>query len=139
MEAERKMSSNSGPKRHADRMRVDATGRAFAGSQRQIQTYVNEHPKEMSDAVRSSLSSNSIDIEWVSPIRALRYAEYRDRDFLRVLGLESLWDQLREFWPRGGPCWDALGRTGFADGRRGCVLIEAKSHVNEIEGMLAIL
>ena len=82
------MDSNWGLKCHKDRTRVDAAGRAFAGSQRQIQTYVNEHTTKVSDAVRRSLSFSSAEIEWVSPTRSSGYAEYRDDDFLRVLGLE---------------------------------------------------
>jgi hypothetical protein len=80
------------------------------------------------------LSFSPIEIEWVSPISAFGYTEYRDGDFLRAPGLENLTHQLREFWPRGGPCWDALARIEFSDGRHGCVLVEAKSHVSEIYG-----
>ena len=35
--------------------RTDSTGRAYAGSQRQIQAYVNEFPDQLSSAVASSI------------------------------------------------------------------------------------
>lgn len=115
-----------------DRLRVDETGRAYAGSQRQIQTYVNEHPVELSRAMSVSLGLNGIDqsILWVSPLATQSYREYRDNDFLDALGLGQFAGAMRRFWPRGGPCWDALARiTGG-----GCILVEAKSHLPEIYG-----
>ena len=43
--------------------------------------------------------------------------------------MEEHADELRRFWPRFGPVWDALGvLDGLPDGRRGVVLVEAKSH-----------
>ena len=126
------------PSRECDknRSRVNESGRAFAGSQRQIQTFVNDHPFELSDAVSRCLSLDPaiVKIEWVSPLKVLGYMEYRDGDFLRALGMERLTTALREFWPSGGPCWDALGKIILNEGRLGCILIEAKSHVNEIYG-----
>jgi hypothetical protein len=38
-----------------DPSRTDITGRAYAGSQRQIQTYVNERTSELSHAVGEAL------------------------------------------------------------------------------------
>jgi len=111
--------------------RTDAVGRAFAGSQRQIQTYVNEKPSDLSLAIAGAFSGKLEvpEIEWVSPLASDLYTEYRDADFLKVTGLEHLTPALRSFWPRGGPCWDALARIP-----NGCVLIEAKSHIPEIYG-----
>jgi hypothetical protein len=57
------------------------------------------------------------------------YSEYRDLEFVERIGLEHLAPALRKFWPRNGPCWDALARI-----EGGCILIEAKSHVAEIYG-----
>src|ERR1035438_4599520 len=57
------------------------------------------------------------------------YSEYRDVEFLERVGLCHVSAQLRQFWPRGGPCWDALATT-----ENGCILGEAKSHVLEIYG-----
>ena len=112
--------------------RTDSSGRAYAGSQCQIQTYVNERTSALNSAIVQSLSRyglNEKEIRWVSTLAADAYSEYQDSEFLERVGLGLLMPQLREFWPQGGPCWDGLART---DG--GCVLVEAKSHVPEIYG-----
>lgn len=118
------------------RSRVDANGRAYAGSQRQIQTYVNDFPDVLNHAVAHAVGNcfpQRAAIHWVSPLAPERYTEYRDDDFLRVLGLSEYSRELAQFWPRGGPCWDALGR--FESGQnRGCILVEAKSHIAECYG-----
>jgi hypothetical protein len=49
---------------------------------------------------------------------------------LDALGLSYLYEQLKDFWPKGGPSWDALAI--IEDGRRGVILVEAKSHPDEI-------
>ncbi len=115
-----------------DLSRTDSTGWAHAGSQRQIQTYVNERTNALNSAVTQSLSQYGLDesdIQWASPLEADTYSEYRDSEFLERVGLGHLASALRKFWPRNGPCWDALARI-----ERGCLLIEAKSHVSEIYG-----
>lgn len=113
-----------------DSSRTDSTGRAKRGSQRQIQTYVNEKTHALNSAVAQSLSRYDLDekdIHWVSPLAADTYSEYQDSEFLERVGLGVLAQRLLEFWPRRGPCWDALARI-----EGGCLLIEAKSHVPEI-------
>jgi len=115
-----------------DSSRVDSAGRAYAGSQRQIQTYVNERRQALNSAIIQSLSQHTLgenEIHWVSPLAEDSYSEYRDAEFLECVGLERLAAQLRKFWPRSGPCWDALARI-----EGGCLLIEAKGHVPEIYG-----
>ena len=115
-----------------DVSRTDSTGRAHAGSQRQIQTYVNERTNLLNFAVAQSLSHYSLDekfVEWVSPLAADTYSEYQDSEFLERIGFGRLSSRLQEFWPHRGPCWDALARIG-----QGCLLIEAKSHVPEVYG-----
>lgn len=115
-----------------DFSRVDSAGRAHAGSQRQIQTYVNERTQTLNSAVAQSLSQYNIDeqdIHWVSPMKEDTYSEYRDSEFLERVGLAHLAPALRKFWPRNGPCWDALARI-----EGGCIFVEAKSHVPEIYG-----
>jgi hypothetical protein len=115
-----------------DFLRVDSVGRARAGSQRQIQTYVNEAKQELNSAIAKSLAQYNLgenDIQWVSPLAEDTYSEYQDSEFLERVGLASVAPQLREFWPKGGPCWDALARV-----KGGCLLVEAKSHVREIYG-----
>jgi len=112
--------------------RVDRSGRAYAGSQRQIQTYVNHFAAKLSSKIAEAFSDVQVgadEIEWVSPLAREQYAEYRDEDFLRAVGLSQYSSQLASFWPRRGPCWDALARY-----RNGCILVEAKSHIEEIYG-----
>jgi len=115
----------------SDRNRCDASGRAFAGSQRQIQHYVNEQQSVLDGAISAALSL-PLSISWASPLRSDRYREYKDSAFLRVLGLDRSGTELSRFWPRGGPVWDALGIVSGAS--QGVLLLEAKSHVPEISG-----
>ena len=107
------------------------SGRAFAGSQRQIQCYVNEHPSVLDAAISATLSQ-SFSIRWASPLRSDRYREYKDSAFLSVLGLNDARTELSRFWPNGGPVWDALGVVEGSSS--GVVLLEAKSHIAEIAG-----
>ncbi|MGB1214097.1 MAG: hypothetical protein ACPG4X_12075 [Pikeienuella sp.] len=67
-------------------------------------------------------------VRWVSPLEADDFAEYRDQEFLKVVGLPHLADNLATFWPRRGPQWDALGITAA-----GVVLVEAKAHLGEFK------
>jgi len=93
---------------------------------------VNTREHALNSAIAQSLSRYGLDeksIHWVSPLAEDKYSEYHDSEFLERVGLGVLAPRLREFWPRGGPCWDALART-----EGGCVLVEAKSHVKEIYG-----
>lgn len=65
-------------------------------------------------------------ITWLSPLPEDGFAEYRDAAFLSLLGHRALAPALSDFWPRGGPQWDALGRAGDT-----VILVEAKAHVGE--------
>lgn len=119
-----------------DPSRVDGNGRAYAGSQRQIQTYVNWHASEFSSKVIASLPSpvpQGCSIGWVSPLAADKFSEYRDADFLRAVGLQQHIGNLKQFWPSNGPCWDALGilRTEVVTHDTKVVLVEAKSYPAE--------
>lgn len=120
-----------------DRRRTDDCGRAFAGSQLQIQIYVNRRASDLDRAILATvpdLRDRQARIRWVSPIEPDRFAEYHDEDVLRLLGLQELAPRWKEFWPRGGPHWDALGIVELAGGRGGPLLLEAKSHVPEVYG-----
>lgn len=113
-----------------DSPRIGSTGRAPAGSQKQIQMYVNERPQEFATAVGESLLWYGLevkDIQWVSPLAEESYLQYRDSEFLQRVGLGHLAPELQDYWPQGGPCWDALAKI-----EGGCILVEAKSHVAEI-------
>lgn len=92
------------------------------GSQRWIQWFVNHAPHEIDQQIGLGA------IEWRSPLRDDAYAEYRDAAFLRRVGVDLSRRSLVDFWPRGGPQWDALGRAETGE----VVIVEAKAHLNEL-------
>jgi hypothetical protein len=115
-------------------------GRARWGSRRQLQDYVNEHESALTRAVMESLPEDlrqlGAGIQWVSPLARDNYLEYRDLPFLGAVGITDAEGGLAGFWPKGGPCWDALGILSAPDGRLdpAVILVEAKSHIREIYG-----
>jgi hypothetical protein len=114
--------------------RVDSTGRACAGSQRQIQTYVNDLREKFSEVIIERLDPPPVPaarLRWLSPLRGDCYNEYRDEEFLEELGQKEHAAELKKFWPARGPCWDALAVVE-APNFRGAVLVEAKSHSSEM-------
>ena len=116
-------------------MRTDGAGRAFAGSQLQIQIAVSRRQDELSRATADAIGLPSrSSLVWKSPLEEERFAEYRDAAFLRVVGLEHLTPSLAAFWPRRGPCWDGLARIETAGVLSGVVLVEAKSYPQEMKG-----
>jgi hypothetical protein len=73
--------------------RADAQGRAFKGSQLQVQIYVNRSQQELERKVREELETldqKTERFEWVSPLEVERFVEYQDVAFLRAVGLERL-------------------------------------------------
>ncbi|NUQ62780.1 MAG: hypothetical protein HUU20_09835 [Pirellulales bacterium] len=80
----------------------------------------------MTDSVASAIGTAPPSLEWLSPLPTDDYAEYRDDDFVARLNVE-LRKPLKDFWPRNGPQWDGLARSG-----RKVALIEAKSHLDEL-------
>jgi hypothetical protein len=114
--------------------RVDQAGAAFAGSQLQVQLWVNERPDTLRAAVGDQFDDlDAAAIRWVSPLRAERFSEYQDREFLQAVGLGHLGQQLSAFWPAGGPVWDGLGIVEDGD-MPGVVLLEGKSYPDELYG-----
>jgi hypothetical protein len=105
-----------------------------------LQDYVNQKPEVLNAAILAvlppRLTELGASIRWVSPLAHADYQEYRDGDFLAAAGLADVRAQLFEFWPAMGPCWDALGVISDLRGRLkpGVILVEAKSHINEIYG-----
>ena len=99
------------------------------GSQRLLQTAVNNRPELLQAALRKSGAlGDDESVAWVSPIRSEDYREYRDKVALAKLGIdEKVRVPLRDFWPSRGPVWDALGVSGA--GRP--ILVEAKAHIPE--------
>jgi hypothetical protein len=88
---------------------------------------VNDHGAVLETALLPMLKG-ARSITWRSPLRSDDFAEYRDADFLKVVGLEEWSGALAEFWPQRGPQWDALGVSNQGD----VLLVEAKAHLAEI-------
>jgi hypothetical protein len=100
------------------------------GSQKLIQDIINDYPEVLNAHIREKIASLSgREICWVSPLKQDDYAEYRDTDSLKQLGLPELTEKLTHFWPKNGPQLDALGKT--SDGKA-YFLIEAKANVPEL-------
>lgn len=116
------------------RERVDDQGRAFAGSQLQLQIYVSRRESEITASVITALGNAGAyfeDIRWVCPVEHERFTEACDGVFLDALELSDLRPNLKSFWPAGGPRWDGLA---IPSPRPGALLIEAKSYPEEIFG-----
>jgi hypothetical protein len=96
------------------------------GSLKWIQQAVNLKPNILNEPISERIGP--VRIEWLSPLANDHLAEYRDRDFLDLLKLSRLREQLRDYWPQGGPQWDALARSDVDD----VLLVEAKAHIGEI-------
>jgi hypothetical protein len=99
------------------------------GSQLQIQTYVNRRQGELNASILKvfrELVESRASLEWVSPLERERFLEYQDGAFLTALGLPQLSGGLSDFWPQGGPKWDALAKVRFDhDHSSGVLLVEA--------------
>jgi len=97
------------------------------GSLKWIQRAVNRAPRVLSEPLGEFVATAASTV-WLSPIANDDYAEYRDRDFLDLVGVGELSGRLSEYWPQRGPQWDALGRTSAGD----ILLVEAKAHIAEL-------
>lgn len=120
-------------------IRIDDSGRAFAGSQLQTQIYINRRARKLSQKIIQglpSLASLGPRLDWVSPLEKDRFVEYQDAAFLKACGFKQLSAELKKFWPYGGPVWDALASIEFDEdeNQRGILIVEAKSHPPEIYG-----
>jgi hypothetical protein len=99
------------------------------GSQKWMQKLVNDVPSLLDAQVREKLKfSEEEGIRWLSPLKDDDYAEYRDQGFIDLLGVKLNKICLEDFWSRGGPQWDALGKSDSGK----LFLVEAKSHISEL-------
>jgi hypothetical protein len=104
--------------------------KAEKGSQKWIQELINFCPEFLNERIKAKITPLSgREICWESPLEKDEYAEYRDADFLKQIGLTELTDELIQFWPQNGPQWDALGRTSD---EKAFILVEAKANVPEL-------
>ena len=102
------------------------------GSLAWTQTLVNAYPRQLNAAVGPVVGIDSGTIEWVSPLASDEHAEFRDQGFLDRLGIVLERVPLPDFWPAGGPQWDALAK---APGR--VLMVEAKAHLPEMTSSCA--
>jgi hypothetical protein len=102
---------------------------ATAGSQRWLQVAIACAPQLLDESLRRAGAIDQDDaVSWKSPLGKDDFAEYRDAEVLRCLGVDRLPNRsLSEFWPRRGPVWDALGRSQKGN----LILVEAKAHIPE--------
>jgi hypothetical protein len=99
------------------------------GSQKWIQRLVNEKSVLLNSLITQNLDlSESTNIHWLSPLKSDDYSEYRDKAFLERLSINTDRVNLSGFWPKGGPQWDALGRSSYGK----IFLVEAKSYIPEL-------
>lgn len=119
------------------RKRVDELNRAFAGSQLQVQLYVNRRRSELNQAISTALELEAnVVIDWRSPIEP-SLSEYMDAPFLRALDLSHLQQELARFWPSSGPRWDGLAvlrPSAKSMEASGYLLVEGKSYPSEVYG-----
>lgn len=111
-------------------MRVPQKSRANKGSQKWIQDIINGCPELINARIQKEITSLfGREIRWTSPLEQDEFAEYRDTTFLKKINLQGLSEDLRQFWPKNGPQWDALGRTLDEEA---FILVEAKANVPEL-------
>jgi hypothetical protein len=102
---------------------------ANKGSQKWIQKLVNEKPQLLNSLILSNrFVAEKDEIQWLSPLKEDGYAEYRDEACLELLKVDLKSYPLKDFWPKNGPQWDALGKS--MSGK--LFLVEAKSHIPEL-------
>lgn len=108
-------------------------GKAEKGSQMWLQKLVNENLDTLNTLLTEKLDlSKDDEIHWLSPLEKDDFAEYYDKLFLEKLGLSALAPELGKFWPKGGPHWDGIGKSGSGK----VFLVEAKSHIPELMSSL---
>jgi hypothetical protein len=99
------------------------------GSQKWLWSLINAHSDLVNNLLIDRLNlQRGGSVSWISPLSTDDFAEYSDNDFLERLGISLARCSLREFWPGGGPHWDALGKSEAGE----VFLIEAKAHVKEM-------
>lgn len=103
---------------------------ARRGSKRWLQLTVNRCPNVIDEAIANAIDlEHGETIEWLSPLESDAFTEYRDRAFLKRLGINPQRRQLEDYWPLQGPVWDGLARTSGGL----YLLIEAKANIPEFD------
>lgn len=127
------------PEPPRERSRQHVTSWAYAGSQRQIQAYVNNPSLTtlLDDRIRETLPSlQGSELDWQAPLAKDRYAEPQDETFWPAIGRPDLAERFSSWWPRrGGPAWDAIALARRDREDPTIVLVEAKAHPAEFLGV----
>lgn len=111
--------------------RVDERGRAFAGSQLQVQLYSPRLLPTLEAELSSAVNRTGEHLDWIAPAESKKFEELLDEAFVNALGLGAHAAALRGFWPGSGPRWDGLALlrpSGVV------LLIEGKSYPAEMRG-----
>lgn len=114
------------------------SGEASAGSQLQMQRYVNDEGAQaiLNAAITAHLPElQGSSIEWRSPLASEAYKEYWGTSFLGALDLQTHAEALKALWPNRGPQWDGLAVVNSETRSPGVVLVEAKSYPRELAEM----
>lgn len=99
------------------------------GSLKDVQLLINQHQSLINSNIQSHFKElKSEQIIWKSPLSNDDYAEYSDNDFIKKIGLDINEIDLKSFWPRRGPQWDALAVTSSGK----VIIVEAKANIPEI-------
>jgi hypothetical protein len=106
------------------------------GSKLRIAEWVNRRAAALNQTLLDSSSTLrdfcTGSLRWRSPLLEKDFHEYSD-DLWRALRLPTP-DPVRDgFWPRGLPHWDGVATVPGPHGNRGLLLVEAKSHTNELK------
>jgi hypothetical protein len=73
-------------------------------------------------------------LEWRAPMATAGYAEPRDATFWPAIEKPELAKLASDWWPRGGPSWNAIAIARNAGGADTVVLVEAKANAPEFGG-----
>jgi hypothetical protein len=125
-----------------ERAGLAATGWEVRGkSKLQTQLAVSHRASKLNEAISRAVPRlATARFAWCAPLQGDpkgAFYEPRGEEVLDYLGLESLKDDYRKFWPKprrpeGVPNWDALARLEFPGGRSIVLLVEAKAHIEEM-------
>lgn len=104
---------------------------ADRGAAAGLRTLLSKNPELLNRHLRSAASlGRDAAVTWRSPVRDDEYAEYRDEDALRRLGLDTSAFRypLSGFWPDKGPQWTGLAAVGHD----AWFLVKAKASLDEL-------
>jgi hypothetical protein len=79
-------------------------------------------------------------INWKSPIQESNFKELLDGSFykeIKKIRTDLNIEEMHDFWPKGGPHWDAVGTYTDNNDTEKLLLVEAKSHKAESQSCLS--